>query len=165
MLKLIISRSILALMLVGSSILKSGEPDIKWIENRIKKLAEASEKNLAEGVSGEEGFWFMDRIISNKEFALHMDDVYLWVHQASHAELQHQVARQFLLSSSVFRIENPNRAHDQIALDIAGLAGVARSYEKIIEKDPTFRTKNMDGLIAVYKANRLNDLVKKILKI
>jgi hypothetical protein len=146
-----------------TGLVQAGEPDIKWISERIQKMTAASEKDLQNGVSGDEIFWFFERQASNKEISVATDNVWIWVGQDSREEIQKSIRFHFLLSAAQFRLTHKEQSTNREAIDIAGLEGVARAYENLIQKDSGFRTKNLDGLLTVRNEGRLPDLVKKLL--
>ena len=61
----------------------------------------------------------------------------------------HTITQQYILASGAFQIENPDKAADAKATELAALESVLKTYQAILKQKPDA------------KAKPLNDLLKK----
>jgi hypothetical protein len=71
---------------------------------------------------------------------------------------------QMTLSSAAFIIENPDKANDEQAVNVAGLEGSLKAYESILKVKPKAKWEFLDGLIEKRNKGELDEYVAEILK-
>ena len=76
-------------------------------------------------------------------------------------ELAEAVLLEGLAAAGVFVLENPKRASDDRASWIAGLEGVVRAYQNLLELDEGHRDHFLDKLVKIQSSGRLGEYVDK----
>jgi hypothetical protein len=75
-----------------------------------------------------------------------------------------ELATQQTFSAAAFMIEHPDRAQDQLAVSVAGVEGVLRTYEILLAQKPKARFPSLDGLLQARGKGELEGVVKANLK-
>jgi hypothetical protein len=73
----------------------------------------------------------------------------------------HTIARQYMLASTVFLIENPDKMNDHNAMNLAAVESVLKAYTSILQQKPDGRTKDLDNLRQKQKQNKLVEYIQK----
>lgn len=68
------------------------------------------------------------------------------------------------LSSAAFIIEHPERANDKLAVSLAGVEGVFKAYEAILDQKPKAHFKSLDALIEAKSKGTLETIVAQNMK-
>ena len=71
------------------------------------------------------------------------------------------LAYQDVLSSAAFKMENPDKAKDRIAVYLAGAEGMIRTYDNILKADPSKRSPFMENLKQKQASGELLSYVKQ----
>jgi hypothetical protein len=69
---------------------------------------------------------------------------------------------QMTFSSAAFIIENPDKAKDKVAVNLAGLEGTLKMYESILKSKPNAKIDSLDQLIAKRDKGELRAYVEDI---
>ncbi|MFZ0820139.1 MAG: hypothetical protein WAM91_08715 [Candidatus Acidiferrales bacterium] len=69
--------------------------------------------------------------------------------------------RQYLLGSAAFVVENPDKASDSTATNVAAMQSVLKIYAAIAQKEPKARLERMDMLLGIHGDEMLAAYVKK----
>lgn len=72
------------------------------------------------------------------------------------------LAMQMTFSSAAFIIENPDKAKDEVAVNLAGLEGTLKMYESILKSKPNAKIDFLDQLIAKRDKGELRAYVEDI---
>lgn len=75
-----------------------------------------------------------------------------------------ELAVQQGFSAAAFKIERPDQASDESAVNTAAVEGVLRTYQAILAKHPKARFPSLDGLIQAQSAGRLAERVAELAK-
>lgn len=73
-----------------------------------------------------------------------------------------EIFGQTMYSSAAFIIENPDRAKDRVAVNLAGVEGALKAYESILKTKPKARWEFLDQLIAKRENGDLRAYVEEI---
>jgi hypothetical protein len=73
----------------------------------------------------------------------------------------HTMTRQYMLASAAFIIENPGKAGDTKAMNLAALESVLRTYSAILQQKPEAKAKPLDDLLKKQSQRKLQDSLKQ----
>jgi hypothetical protein len=73
----------------------------------------------------------------------------------------HTITRQFMLASAAFMIENPDKAADNNAMNLAAVESVLKTYQAILQQKPDAKAKALDDLLKKQSQGKLKDSVQK----
>jgi TPR repeat protein len=72
--------------------------------------------------------------------------------------------RQITYAEGAFILENPTRAKDWDAVFLAGMQGALRTYESIMQQDPTAKSAFLEDLMAQRETGRLPETVRGLVR-
>jgi hypothetical protein len=73
----------------------------------------------------------------------------------------HTITRQYMLASSTFQIENPDKASDAKATAFAAVESVLKTYQAILKQKQDAKAKPLDDLLKKQSQGKLNDALKQ----
>lgn len=73
----------------------------------------------------------------------------------------HTITRQYMLASTAFLIENPDKAADTKALNLAAVESVLKSYTAILHQKPEAKVKPLDDLLKKQSQGKLQEALKQ----
>ncbi len=73
----------------------------------------------------------------------------------------HTITRQYMLASAAFIIENPGRAGDTKAMNLAAVESVLKTYSAILQQKPEVKAKPLDDLLKKQSQGKLQDSLKQ----
>jgi len=73
----------------------------------------------------------------------------------------HTITRQYMMASGAFIIENPDKASDIKALNLAAVESVLKTYQAILKQKPDAKSKQLDELLKKQSQGKLNDALKQ----
>ncbi len=73
----------------------------------------------------------------------------------------HTITRQYMLASGAFQIENPDKAADTKATNLAAVESVLKTYQTILKQKPDAKAKPLDDLLKKQSQGKLNDALKQ----
>jgi hypothetical protein len=73
----------------------------------------------------------------------------------------HTITRQYMLAAGAFQIENPDKAADTKATDLAAVESVLQTYQAILKQKPDAKAKPLDDLLKKQSQGKLNDALKQ----
>jgi carboxypeptidase Q len=73
----------------------------------------------------------------------------------------HAITRQYMLASGAFIIENPAKAGDSKAMNLAALESVLKTYQAILQQRPDAKAKALDDLLKKQSQAKLQDSLKQ----
>ncbi len=73
----------------------------------------------------------------------------------------HAITRQYMLASGAFQIENPDKAADTKATNLAAVESVLKTYQAILQQKPDAKAKALDDLLKKQSQGKLKDSVQK----
>jgi hypothetical protein len=73
----------------------------------------------------------------------------------------HTITRQYMLASGAFQIENPDKAADTKATNLAAVESVLKTYSAILQQKPDAKSKTLDDLAKKQNQGKLKDSLKQ----
>jgi len=73
----------------------------------------------------------------------------------------HAITRQYMLASGAFIIENPGKAGDTKAMNLAAVKSVLKTYNAILQQKPEAKAKPLDDLLKKQSQGKLQDSLKQ----
>lgn len=73
----------------------------------------------------------------------------------------HTITRQYMLASTAFLIESPDKATDTKALNLAAVESVLKTYSAILQEKPAAKAKPLDDLLKKQSQGKLQDALKQ----
>jgi hypothetical protein len=73
---------------------------------------------------------------------------------------RHTLARQFMLASAAYTVENPDLAAGTHALYVAAAESVLKTYQAILKREPDARDKVLDDLVKKQRHGELSEFVQ-----
>lgn len=73
----------------------------------------------------------------------------------------HAITRQYMLASAAFLIENPDKANDRNAMNLAAVESVLKAYTSILQQKPDSKAKDLDNLLQKQKQGKLAEYIQK----
>lgn len=73
----------------------------------------------------------------------------------------HAITRQYMLASTAFLIENPEKARDVDAMNLAAVESVLKTYSAILQQKPEAKSKTLDDLLKKQSQGKLKGFVHK----
>lgn len=73
----------------------------------------------------------------------------------------HTITRQYMLASAAFLIENPDKAADTKAANLAAVDSVLKTYQAILQQKPDAKAKPLDDLLKKQSQGKLKDSIQK----
>ena len=74
---------------------------------------------------------------------------------------RHEITRQYILASGAFIIENPAKAGDTKAMNVAAVESVLKVYTAILQQKPEAKWKLCEDLLKKQSQGKLDDAVRK----
>jgi hypothetical protein len=73
----------------------------------------------------------------------------------------HAITRQYMLASGAFIIENPGKAGDVAAMNVAAVESVLMVYSTILQQKSDAKSKLLDDLLKKQSQGKLDDALRK----
>jgi hypothetical protein len=73
----------------------------------------------------------------------------------------HTITRQYMLASTAFLVENPDKGVDTKALNLAAVESVLKTYGAILQQKPEAKAKPLDDLLKKQSQGKLADSLKQ----
>lgn len=74
---------------------------------------------------------------------------------------RHEITRQYMLASGAFIIENPDKAGDVNAMNLAAVESSLKVYSAILQQKPDAKWKMLDDLLKKQSQGKLDDALRK----
>jgi len=74
---------------------------------------------------------------------------------------RHEITRQYMLASGAFIIENPDKASDTNAMNLAAVGSALKVYSGILQQKPDAKWKTLDDLLKKQSQGKLGDALQK----
>jgi hypothetical protein len=72
----------------------------------------------------------------------------------------HEITRQYMLASGAFIIENPDKAGDTNAMNLAAVESTLKVYSGIVQQKPDAKWKTLDELLKKQSQGKLDDALR-----
>ncbi|HKQ91747.1 MAG TPA: hypothetical protein VJZ77_13735 [Blastocatellia bacterium] len=106
--------------------------------------------------------WFLKWLIEVPDISVEICTDYLSPLYGKKKNNEAELAIQMTLSSAAFIIENPDKAKDGVAVNLAGVEGTLKMYESILKSKPDAKNDFLDQLIAKRDKGELRAYVEDI---
>ena len=107
--------------------------------------------------------WFLKWLIEVPDISVEMCTDYLPpLYGKKSKNNEAELVMQMTFSSAAFIIENPDKAKDKVAVNMAGLEGTLKMYESILKNKPDAKIDFLDQLIAKRDKGELRAYVEDI---
>jgi hypothetical protein len=73
----------------------------------------------------------------------------------------HQITRQYMLASTAFLLENPEKASDLDAMNLTAVESVLKTYQAILHQKPDAKAKTLDDLLKKQSQGKLKEFTQK----
>jgi hypothetical protein len=74
---------------------------------------------------------------------------------------RHEITRQYMLASGAFLIENPTKAGDVAAMNVAAVGSALKVYTAILQQKADAKWKPFDDLLKKQSQGKLDDALRK----
>jgi hypothetical protein len=74
---------------------------------------------------------------------------------------RHPITRQYMLASGAFLIENPDKAGDVAAMNLAAVSSTLKVYSAILQQKPDAKSKLLDDLLKKQSEGKLDAALRK----
>jgi len=107
--------------------------------------------------------WFLKWLIEVPDISVEICTGYLSpLYGKKIKDNEAELVTQMTFSSAAFIIENPDKANDKVAVNLAGLEGTLKMYESILKSKPNAKIDFLDQLIAKRDKGELRTYVEDI---
>jgi hypothetical protein len=115
---------------------------------------------LDESVNKEED-WALKRLMYVHDIHIPLCATLLGEFNDSKYKYGNEVTRQYMLVSGAFLIENPAKASDSNAMNVAGVKSVLKVYNGILQQKSDAQSKVLDDLLNKQSQGKLEDVLRK----
>lgn len=122
---------------------------------RVLQLAKASERDLMGGLSDQDRAWFLKFIQEVPDLTFNPGPIGAWCLKSVKMKQVPPTLFQFMVGAVAFQIQNPTKAQDQEAVDLAALEGVLRAYQNLLKNSPEARSAELDKAAAMRDSGTL----------
>jgi hypothetical protein len=132
------------------------EERAKWAE-----ITHKLESNpLNEGVN-KDGEWALNRLSDAHDIHVPLCPSLLGEFNDAKYKYKHEITRQYMLASGAFLIENPSKAGDTNAMNVAAVESVLKEYSAILQQKSDAKSKVLDDLLKKQSQGKLDDALRK----
>ncbi len=115
---------------------------------------------LDEGVN-KDGEWALNRLSDAHDIHVPLCPALLGEFNDAKYKYWHAVTRQYMLASGAFLIENPAKAGDVAAMNLAAVESVLKVYSAILQQKSDAKSKLLDDLLKKQGQGKLDDVLRK----
>ena len=108
-----------------------------------------------------DGEWALNRLSDSHDIHLPLCPALLSEFNGMKYAYSHTITRQYMLASGAFLIENPGKASDVEAMNIAAVESVLKTYQAILQQKPDAKAKALDDLLKKQSQGKLRDSLQK----
>ncbi len=132
------------------------EERARWAE-----ITHKLESNPLDESVNKDGEWALNRLSDAHDFHVPLCPALLGEFNDAKYKYRHEVTRQYMLASGAFLIENPAKAGDVAAMNLASVGSVLKVYSAILQQKPDAKWKPFDGLLKKQSQGKLDDVLRK----
>ena len=108
-----------------------------------------------------DGEWALNRLSDVHDIHVPLCPVLLGEFNDAKYKYRHQITRQYMLASGAFIIENPDKAGDINAMNLAAVESTLKVYSGILQQKPDAKWKTLDDLLKKQSPGKLDDTLRK----
>jgi hypothetical protein len=132
------------------------EERTRWVE-----ITHKLETNPLDESVNKEGDWALKRLMDVHDIHIPLCATLLGEFNDSKHKYGNEVTRQYMLASGAFLIENPAKASDSNAMNVAAVKSVLKVYNGILQQKSDAQSKLLDDLLKKQSQGKLEDALRK----
>ena len=132
------------------------EERARWAE-----ITHKLESNPLDESVNKDGEWALNRLSDAHDIHVPLCPALLGEFNDAKYKYRHAVTRQYMLASGAFLIENPAKAGDVAAMNVAAVGSVLKLYSAILQQKPDAKWKPLDELLKKQSQGKLDDALRK----
>ena len=132
------------------------EERARWAE-----ITHKLESNPLDESVNKDGEWALNRLSDAHDIHVPLCPALLGEFNDAKYKYRHEVTRQYMLASGAFLIENPAKAGDVAAMNVAAVESVLKVYGAILQQKPDAKWKTLDDLLKKQSQGKLDDALRK----
>lgn len=132
------------------------EERARWAE-----ITHKLESNPLDESVNKDGEWALNRLSDAHDIHVPLCPALLGEFNNAKYKYRHEITRQYMLASGAFLIENPSRAGDVAAMNVAAVESVLKVYSAILQQKPDAKWKTLDDLLKKQSQGKLDDALRK----
>jgi hypothetical protein len=108
-----------------------------------------------------DGEWALNRLSEAHDIHVPLCPALLGEFNDAKYRYRHEITRQYMLASGAFIIENPEKAGDMNAMNLAAVGSALKVYSSILQQKPDAKWKTLDDLLKKQSQGKLEDALRK----
>jgi hypothetical protein len=132
------------------------EERTRWAE-----ITHKLESNPLDESVNKDGEWALNRLSDAHDIHVPLCPALLGEFNDAKYKYRHEITRQYMLASGAFLIENPAKAGDVAAMNVAAVESVLKVYSAILQQKPDAKWKPLDELLKKQSQGKLDDALRK----
>jgi hypothetical protein len=132
------------------------EERTRWVE-----IAHKLENSPLDESVNKDGEWALNRLSDAHDVHVPLCPALLGEFNDAKYKYRHEITRQYMLASGAFLIENPAKASDVAAMNVAAVGSVLKVYSAILQQKPDAKWKPLDELLKKQNQGKLDDALRK----
>jgi hypothetical protein len=132
------------------------EERARWAE-----ITHKLESNPLDESVNKDGEWALNRLSDAHDIHVPLCPALLGEFNDPKYKYRHEITRQYMLASGAFLIENPAKAGDVAAMNVAAVESVLKVYSAILQQKPDTKWKTLDDLLKKQSQGKLDDALRK----
>ncbi len=134
----------------------TAEERARWAE-----ITHKLESNPLDESVNKDGEWALNRLSDAHDIHVPLCLALLGEFNDAKYKYRHEITRQYMLASGAFLIENPAKAGDVAAMNVAAVESVLKVYSAILQQKPDAKWKPLDELLKKQSQGKLDDALRK----
>lgn len=132
------------------------EERARWVE-----VTHKLESNPLDETVNKDGEWAFNRLSEAHDIHVPLCPALLGEFNDAKYRYRHEITRQYMLASGAFIIENPNKAGDTNAMNLAAVESTLKVYSAILQQKPDTKWKPFDDLLKKQSQGKLDESLRK----
>jgi hypothetical protein len=132
------------------------EERARWAE-----ITHKLESNPLDESVNKDGEWALNRLSDAHDIHVPLCPALLGEFNDAKYKYRHAVTRPYMLASGAFLIENPAKAGDVAAMNVAAVESALKVYSAILQQKPDAKWKPLDELLKKQSQGKLDDALRK----
>jgi len=132
------------------------EERARWAE-----ITHKLQSNPLDDSVNKDGEWALNRLSDAHDIHVPLCPALLGEFNDAKYKYRHAITRQYMLASGAFLIENPAKAGDVAAMNVAAVESVLKVYSAILQQKPDAKWKPLEDLLKKQSQGKLDDVLRK----
>jgi len=134
----------------------TAEERTRWAE-----ITHKLESNPLDESVIKDGEWALKRLSDAHDIHVPLCPALLGEFNDAKYKYRHEITRQYMLASGAFIIENPAKAGDTNAMNLAAVESVLKVYSGILQQKPDAKRKMLDDMLKKQTQGKLDESLRK----